>query len=261
MDKNEKHKNEKEIDILPLLKAIVSKAWLAILVGILCGAAVFATTKAVIEPVYRSSFTAYVNNKQVQTNIDYLSGSDITASKEIVRTHSQIISSDSILSAAAKSIGLDYSIRALRSMVSTSIMNETEILVVYVVSKDPEVAYDLAVALSKTAPPKIADVVEGSSMKIIDYPVYSESPYGPNYMKYGMLGFLFGFLAVVVIVIIRYFRDDTVKGEGELEAYFSFPVLGVIPDVTQTEKSGYGYYGSYGTGRSDKSSEGKEREI
>ena len=133
-------------------------------------------------------------------------------------------------------------------------------LKVYVVNEDPQLAYDLANAIAKTAPSYMADIVEGSSMKIVDYPVYSQARYQPSYMKYAFLGFVFGLLLVVIIVLIRYFKDDTVKNEDGVEQRFGLPILGVLPDNAASSRSKDGYYSyEYGYGYGEKPKETEQR--
>ena len=79
-------------------------------------------------------------------------------------------------------------------------------------------------------------------MKIIDVPEYNENRFGPSYSRYAIIGFLIGALIVIIFVIIRYFMDDTVKNEGEVENKFALPILGVIPDVTKASNKGSDYY-------------------
>lgn len=267
MDQKEKYSKEVEVNLLPLLKELSRRLWLMVLVGVILAGVAFVGVKLTIKPVYRSGFTAYVNNQQMQNSKDVLTNSDISASKELVRTYSQIIRSNTILGAAAKTISLDLNYSSLKAMVTTEIQNETEIISVYVVHTDPQIAYDYANAIAKTAPSYMADIVEGSSMKIIDYPEYTDVPFGPGYFKYALVAFLGGFLIVALIGIIRYFKDDTVKSEGDIEAQFALPVLGVIPDINATEQKSAGYsdgrygygYGGYEYGYAAKRSERKSK--
>lgn len=261
MNKKERYNADREIDLLPLLKALLLKLWLMLLVGFLIAVAVYGSTKLFIKPTYRSGFTAYINNQHAQSSDkSVLTNQDLVAAQQLTKTYSHIICSNSVLSASLKSINSELTFKEFSRMVSTSIENETELISVYVVNHDPQLAYELANAIAKTAPSYMSDIVEGSSMKIVDYPQLSESRYGPSYLKYGIFGFIFGFLVVAVIEIIRFYKDDSIKDENELEMRFSIPVLGVIPDVTQTSKSSSSYYsGGYGYGKN--SSKGKGETI
>ena len=248
-EKKEHRFMDADFNIVPFLRALLSKLWLMILVGVLFASVFFCATKVFIKPTYRCGFTAYVNNTQQQTSKEYLTSSDLIAAKELVLTYAQILTSNTVLTASASSIDLDLDYSALKGMVSTVITDDTEIITIYVVHQDPEVAYQMAKAIAKTAPTFMSEIVEGSSMKIVDYPVYNEKRYKPNYIKYALIGFIIGVLLIIVIETIRYFKDDSIKSESEIEMRFSIPVLGVIPDTNLTSRKSSGYYNAdYGYG-------------
>ena len=168
-----------------------------------------------------------------------------------------MIRSNKILTAAAESVGLDIPIATLKKTVTASVQGETEVIAVYVEHRDPQTAYILANAIANTAPAYMSDIVEGSSMKIIDYPVYSDKRFKPNYIKYLLLGFLLGAVLVIIKVIVSTLTDDKVKSVQDIEDRFSLPILGVIPDVLQSsDEKGKGYYAyGYGEGTSSKDKE------
>lgn len=247
---------ERTIDLIPLLKALLKKLWLIVLVGVLTGLAVFFITKVVVKPTYRSGFTAYVNNKQSQQSTDYLTSSDVSASKQLVQTYKNILTSNTILMASAKSISVEQPYETLKLKVSTEIQDETEIIAIYVVDTDPKFAFEYAEAISRTAPQYMAEIVEGSSMKIIDYPVYNERRYKPSYVRFLIVGALIGALLVAVWIIIRYFMDDTITNEEDLESKFDIPILGVIPDIIKSTEKGR-EYSDYEYGTATQTSESK----
>ena len=245
MNKTENKRNESqnfEIDLVALLKETVKKLWLILLVGLIVGATVYVGAKVFIKPTYRSGFTAYVNNKQGKQTTDYLTSSDVNAAKLLVLTYQSIIKSNNILTAAAESIGVDLPYESLAKKVSAEVKDDTEIISVYVVDTDPQFAYEYAQAIAKTAPTYMAQIVEGSSMKIIDVPEYSEKRYKPSYLKFGLIGFLIGALLVIIFIVVRYFMDDTIKNESEIESKFALPILGVIPDITKASNKSSDYY-------------------
>ena len=253
MEKSERNK-EIQIDLMPVLKAIWSKLWLIVLVGVLFAGMAFAATKVFIKPTYRCGFTAYVNN---QHKSDSLSYQDINEGKQLVDTYVNVIRSNKILTAAAESVGLDIPVGTLKSTVTASVQSETEVIAVYVEHRDPQTAYILANAIANTAPTYMSEIVVGSSMKIIDYPMYSDKRYKPNYIKYSLFGFLLGAVLVIIKVIVSTLTDDKVKSVQDIEDRFSLPILGVIPDVLQSsDEKGKGYYAyGYGEGTSSKDKE------
>lgn len=246
MDNKARQKNDIEINLIPILKVLLSRLWLMVLVGLVVGVVAFGATKLFIKPSYRCSFTAYVNNQHAQADTNSLANSDLLAAQQITKTFSYIIQSNSVLSASLEMMDSDLTYKEVRGMVSTEIKEGTELISVFVADKDSELAYKLADAIAKTAPKYMAEIVEGSSMKIVDYPERTDVPYKPNYLKYGVFGFIAGFLLIVIVELVRFFRDDTIKDESELEMRFSIPVLGIIPDINQINNESKYYEGSYG---------------
>lgn len=244
-----------EINIIPLLLYLLKKIWVIILVGLVAASAAFLGIKIFGTPTYRCGFTAYVNNKHAASsgNTDYLSVSDVNAAKELVKTYSAILTSNTILSSAKEEQNLNYSVGQLKGMVSTRIQDETEIIQVYVVARSPEESYNVAQAIASVAPQKMAEIVEGSSMKIVEMPEVPGSIYKPNYQRYTVLGFVAGCLFAILILIIVYFRNDTITDEAEVESRFNVPVLGIIPDANSTTGGKSGYYYNYYYQQNDKS--------
>ena len=98
-------------------------------------------------------------------------------------------------------------------------------------------------------------------MKIIDYPQYTENRYKPSYIRYAVIGFAIGALLVAAWVIVRYFMDDTVKNENDLESRFSLPILGIIPDVSKAGSFGLGYNDYYSYDHNGEENEEKGGEL
>lgn len=243
--KGKKKNAAQEIDILALLMFYLKKLWLIILVGVIAGGLGFAATKLLIQPTYKCSFTAYVNNKKAATSTDAINNSDVSAAKQLVLTYSQIFKSNTILASADEEMNQSYDVKSLKKMVGIEIQNETEIIQVYAIAKSPEKAYEIASAVAKVSPKIMGDIVEGSSMKIVEYPQLPDSIYSPNYGRYTIISFLAGVLLTLVFLTIVYLRNDTITDEKEIEDRFSVPVLGVIPDTNSSTNKKSGYYYNY----------------
>ena len=195
-----------EINIIPLLMYLLKRLWIILLVGLITGAMGFTAVKLFIHPTYKCSFTAYVNNKQAATSTDFLTSSDVTAAKQLVLTYSQIFKSNTILASADEAMDLNYEVKQLKKMVGTEIQDETEIIQVYAVAKSPDEAYKIATAIASVSPKIMADIVEGSSMKIVEYPQLPDSIYKPNYTRYTLLAFAVGFVLAAGVLVILYLK-------------------------------------------------------
>lgn len=233
------------IEILPLLQAIWQRWWMILLVMLVFAMGAFVGTKLFVTPLYRASFTAYVNNRAETEQQTALSNADLSAARYLTYTYAEIIGSRTVLEQAAEQAGLTFSYGQLSSMVSTSIQSNTEIISVSVTSSDPAVAKALADSVAAVATVQIASIVDGSSMRIIDDPVTPTGIYAPNYGRVVIIAAALGFLLMVAVIVLWVLLDDRLKDEESLERRFGIPILGTIPNTGSAAKTGGNYY-AYG---------------
>lgn len=240
-----------EIDLQKLLLAYLRKWWLIVACGLLGGLIMLYYTAFHVTPLYRTSVTVYVNNTRSGEVVEYVSGSNLTASKLLVNTYVNIIGSDTVLEKVVEDGNLPYSVDQIRGMMSTSQVDDTEIFKVYITHPDPQVAAQVANVIADVAPSEIENIVEGSSTKIIDYAKVPTGRYSPSYTKNTMLGGIVGGVLAVLYVTLHYLLDVRIKDTEDVEMIFDIPVLGQIPVFNAGEvKSGYGYEKKNGYGYS-----------
>lgn len=237
--------DELEIDLFQLLMVLKDKAVLILAVAVICAAAAFGGTKALIAPSYRANFTVYVNNRAGTENLTSLTSSDLSAARSLANTYAKIISSRSVLMEAADRVRLPMEYSALSKLVTVETSTNTEIITVYVEGASPENALYLAQSIQMVAQEQITAIVDGSSMRIIDEPVLPRGIYSPSYMKNATIGGLLGALIVMMIVVIKELMDDRIKDENTLEERFGFAIIGTIPNAALAAKVN-DTYGGYG---------------
>lgn len=249
MDNFEKKKMQEDediIDVLQLGKELLLH-WQIILAAALIGAlATFAWTKLFVAPTYQSSFTAYVNNRAQASDSSGVSSSDISASRSLASTYAEIIVSPEVIEEAYDRSGIASAVSAVRNAVSVSSQNGTEIIKIKVTMEDPQEAYQFACALQDVTSESIAEIVEGSSVKIVAHAKVPTGRFAPNYGKMTAMGFLAGFLALAGFFTVLFFLDNRVKSPEEVAEKYEIVYLGTIHELSQNSGSGYGYYGQYG---------------
>ena len=248
-EKNFKKNDEIEIDLQRLFKALLGKAWLISIIAVVCAAAVFAGTLFFITPQYKSSAMFYVNNSNIDIGGASLSltASDISASRGLVDVYIVILNTRETLLDVIDYSGVDITYGALRGMVTAEAVDETEVFRVTVTNPDPEVADQLADAISYILPKRISTIIEGTSAKVVDSAVAATSPSSPSYTRNTMMGFLVGLLLAAALVIIQELMDITIRTEEDITQGCSYPVLAAVPDMEVSSKGGY-YYG-YGNSK------------
>lgn len=237
--------NIKEINLAELLSALIRKLWLILLCAVIAGALTYVYTANFIQPMYRSRITVYVNNTMENSNINNnsISATDLATSQRLVATYINILKSDRVLQPVADSIGGGISASYIRSLMTASSLEETEIFEVIISHNDPRLAAQIANAIADVAPENIAEIVEGSSTKIIDRAKVASVPYSPNKSRNTLFGIFGGALIAACFVILQTMLDVRVKGEEDLAQISNAPVLGLIPDLAMETKGSYGYSG------------------
>ncbi len=258
--------NMKDIKLAELFSALLRKLWLVVLCAVILGALSYAYTSNFITPMYRSSITIYVNNKNATTEnntgiVTGISGNDLATSQRLVDTYIQILKSDRVLEPVAASVGGGYEAKHVRSLMSAAALNETEVFEVWISHSNPEMAAKIANAIAEVAPKEIADILEGSSTKIIDHAKPAAAPYSPNVTRNTTFGMAGGAILAACFVILQTMLDVRVKSEEDLALISKAPVLGLIPDLAVDNKDSYGYTGYRYGYKSRKKSGSEEADV
>ncbi len=239
------NKAEDEIDLLQLAAALWHRAWALFLVTLIGGAIAFGVTQFLLTPIYSSSAMLYVNNSSVSlgnAKVSITSG-DLSAQEGLIDTYSVILKSRNTLDAVIKKGDFPYSYEELKKHISAGSVNNTGVLEITVTDEDPFRAADITNAIVDILPERIATIVEGSSVQVVDRGVVKMTPVSPNVMKNTAIGLMLGFLLSAAVIILRELTDTTIRGEDMLlEKMPDIPILAVVPDLTDSSGSGYYAY-------------------
>ena len=233
-----------KFDLAKIIEGIIRRLWAVILTMVVGGMVFFSIAAFMITPKYQASALMYVNNSSISVGATRfsISSSEISAAKSLVETYLVILKSRLTLNEVIDRGELDLSYNQLRGMISAGAVNETEIFSVTVTSTDPQEAEHIANTIAQVLPGKIAGIVEGSSVSIVDYAVVPSAKVSPRVQMYTIAGLLGGLLISCAIIVIIEVLDDQIRSEGYLlETYPNIPLLTVIPDL-MGEKGGKGYY-------------------
>lgn len=238
-----------EIDLLSMLGTLLKKWWIMALSAVLGVAIVGGYSYLFIVPRYQSSILLYVNNSSISigsTSVSISSG-ELSAAKTLVDTYCVILSARLTLEDVIEKAELDYSYEELKSMIRAGSENNTEVFRVTVTSTDPEESCKIANTIAAVLPEKIADVVDGSSVKIVDMAVVPAARSSPSYSRYAAIGMLLGIVISAAGILLCTYLNDTISSSDWIVESFKeeCPVISVIPKDGSKGKK-YGKYGKYG---------------
>lgn len=236
----------REISLKELFVCIWDKILIILLTTILFGVAAFFITEYLIAPQYEATISMYVNNKTEATGS--LTTSDVAAAKSLVDTYITIIESNSVLEDIVDNASFKSTPKQIKNEMSAKSLNGTEVFEVSIITDSPTKSVEIANLLAKLAPNKISEIVEGSSVKIIDLAKVPTGPVSPSMSKNVAIACLLGFVFSVFVVIVVHMFDTAIYSEDDIKEFCTLPVLGIFSDFSQVSSSKYGY--SYG-GMSD----------
>ncbi len=227
-----------ELDLRTIFFALMRKLWLIVLCAVILGAAAFGYTQYFVTPMYRASTTIYVNNNRlnIEGNTATLTASDLSVAQRLVTTYVINLKSDRVLNKVAQELDVELTAAQIRNMITAESVDETEVFKVQITNADPELAAQIANAIAKVAPDEIAEIVVGSSTKIIDYATVPSEPYSPNVLRNTALGAVLGVVIAAVIVILQVLLDVRVHDEQDIVRISNAPILGRIPDFALDDK-------------------------
>lgn len=242
---------EDTIDLLELAKALWKNILIIALVAVLVGFMAFGYTAFMVKPQYQATASLYVNNSSFSLGATSfsISSADLSASNSLVSVYIYILQSRTTMEDVIKEADLSYTPEELSKMVSAKGVSSTGAFEVTVTSNNPAEAELIANTIAQILPDRISEIVDGSSVRIVDYAVIPSHRAGPSMVKNTAVGILAGGFLAAAVVILRFLLDDRskvmIKSADELrEMYPDIQVLTMIPDMRVSEKKS-GYYSSY----------------
>lgn len=225
-----------EVDFRRVLFALLDHLWIILLVGVLIGAMAFGYAYFFVTPQYSASTQLYVNNNYVDS--PGFTSSQLQAAQNLAYTYMVILESRTVMEEVAEESGLDYTYSEISAMIKAEPINETEVFEVTVTCENYKHAAIIANAVAHVLPERISSVVEGSSVRVVDYARESSVPVGPVYKNYAMIGAAVGILLTALVVIVVDLMDTSVSSEEYLEKnYPGVPLLAVIPSESSMRSS------------------------
>lgn len=232
---NKRHM-EDEIDLLDLAKKLLRYWWIFLLAALIGGGGAGAYSTMMIAPQYQAECMIYVNNGAISVGATSVSLQDLNASQSLVDTYMVILKSRKVLMEVAEEAGVDYTYETLKSMVSASKVSDTEVFSVYVKSTDPVEAEHIANTIAQVLPDKIADIVEGSSVKIVDYAVVPANKISPSNTKNALMGAMALLVLAGLLATLRILLDTSIQSDEDLFAITRYPLLAKIPEQAPGKK-------------------------
>lgn len=227
-----------ELDLKEIFEAFWSKKWYIIVLtalGIIFG---FVYTKYLLVPKYKSSVTLILSKPLSVTADDKyaytdtsITQADITLNQKLISTYGEIIKSRKVVEQVISRLGLEDSYEKLVKCISTTAVEDTDVVKVSVTTEDANMSADIANNLVDVFSGEVVKIYNIQNVSIIDEGKVDAKPINVNLIKNMVVFGLVFFVIGATIVFAIYYFDNTVKSKEEIEKLMGIPVLAVIPKI------------------------------
>lgn len=218
--------DEIELDIIELLNFLKKKLIIILAITLLCASIGFLATKFFMEPEYTASTRMYVQNRTSDTDVLY---SDFQSSSQILNDYTVLMTGRNVTEEVVSRLNLPMSYGQVARMIQISTPSGTRVLQINITDTDPQRAADIANAVREVAADQIQSIMDVNAVKTV-YPATAPGgPSGPDVFGNTTKAAFVGLVISVVIFVIIFLLDDTIRTEEDVEHYLGLSVLGVIP--------------------------------
>ncbi|MBP3197660.1 MAG: polysaccharide export protein [Butyrivibrio sp.] len=217
--------DENQIDFGELFFALKKGLWAIILFFVVGAVIAYYYTLYFITPIYTSSSMIYIFSKAAEVT----SMSDLQIGKQLTVDFEIIGKSRPVINKVIEDLDLNVSYEYLAQNVKLSNPTDSRIIKITVVNSDPQLACDIANTLASVLSERVAEVIDTTAPSSVEEAVPAKWASSPNKKRNTMVGGIMGMLVAVVIILIRYYCDLSVKNEDDVRKYLGLATLAAVP--------------------------------
>lgn len=182
-------------------------------------------------PMYQSNTTLVLVGESKKG----YSQSDSVLNQNLIGTYSQIITSRTVLSQVIDNLKLKTTTESLSKNITTSSVEDTEIIKITVNSSKRKEAAKIADEVATVFSKEVQDIYNLANVTIIDKAEVATSPYNINYVKDNIIYLMIGIVLSFGVVFVMYYFDTTIKSSEVVEEKLGLPVIGIVPKEEDKE--------------------------
>ncbi len=221
-----------ELDLNEIFK-IMKKKKIAIIGTTIVVAIITAIVNLyVLKPVYESKASIIVGPENIMENIAYAYSSDtVTLSQKLLKTYTQIATSDTVLSKTIDDLSLNYSeaeYDSFKNRVFITYEENTQLLEVAVQDNDPVIASKIANKLTENFMIEAEKFLPQGDMKLLDKASVVKNEIKPNKALNVIVATTLTFIGITTIIVLKELKQIKIVDEIDVEKYLDLRVVGTI---------------------------------
>jgi capsular polysaccharide biosynthesis protein len=242
-----------EIDVRRLLRAMVKNWWVMVIPALVIAVLVYTYISFYVVPSYRATVSMYVNTATGSSGYSELNTARETVEDYVIllkKPETATMIHDNLMMEG--SLNGSYTISQISSMISASYQVGSSFIDISVTCPDAQDA-SLIVNMAMQVLPKLSGPEYYNFPSTIGFNLGAMAEgtapmVSNNLMKNTLIGFIFGLLLGMVVILLREMFDDNIQSEDWVKQTFKdeIPILAIIPSADRADQGYKGNrYGSY----------------
>ena len=179
------------------------------------------------EPVYKAQTTVVIAKADgVSDSATTLN--DVNASQKLVSTYGEIAKSELVLNRVIENLGLRESVKELSKNLTVHPVDETSVLGITVTDSKPQLAATIANEIAKVFAEEVKNIYKVENVTQLSVAVAPTTPANNTTTRDLVLAVVIAVFAVAGFAFLRFYFDDTVKQNDDIEKTIGLPVAGHI---------------------------------
>ncbi|USQ69044.1 Wzz/FepE/Etk N-terminal domain-containing protein [Companilactobacillus allii] len=200
--------------------------------------AVAFVTFFVMSPKY-SATTELLVNRKLSADMQSAQFQQTQADVQMINTYKDIITSPTVLKDVNKEVsnypGYPGSMGALKSSISVSSEQNSQVFSVTAKASDPNTAAEIANLTAKVFKKKVVKIMSINNVSIVSQASINKSPVSPRKKLNLLAGIIVGLILGVGMAFIREITDRTVSSVDFLTNELGLTNLGIVSEIDQSE--------------------------
>ena len=217
-------RQDDEIDLREIISLLMHHIWIFVLAALAGAVLVGFAVKLFVPAKYTANATIYVFST-ADTSSQTLNTSDrMTTDFQIIATTRPTIQM------VIDELQLDQTVSQLKSDNTIKVTNPTDshMLRISVTNRDPAEATQVANALASVMCDQIAYIMKSERPQFVE-PAVMGSKSSPYVRRDAMIGGIAAALIAMFVVLVRYFVNDTITTEEDVNRYLGLTILSSVP--------------------------------
>ena len=218
-----------EIDLKELIGIFWDKKSTIILLVAISMVLGFIYTSFILVPKYSSTTTLLLAQASGKEDGGSITTTDITLNSKLISTYSKLATSTGVVRKVIENLGIDDSEESIKSSVSVTAEEGTDIIKITVTNTDPEKAAQIANETANVFIERVKELYKIDNIHTVDPAEVKTTPSNVNHTKdiiiFGAIGFVLAAGYIFVVLML----DNSIKTQEDIEKSMHIPVLANIP--------------------------------